>query len=125
MEMKRIPNGTDPQRIPPINLEEGKRTLPQEDLELLSKRLVEGREIILSQWEKVQAGEPRITFDKAVKLWITVMKEYFNGGGTGCAASLAGEQCNDTSEPLPLCWHCDPGEGLPLETRTNEERSET
>ena len=124
MEMKSMPNDTDPQRASPINPEEGKRTLPQEGLETLSKRLVEGRGIILSQWEKVQAGEPRETFDKAVKLWIMVMKKYFHEGGTGCAASLAGEPCTETPEPLPLCWHCDAFEEPPLEARTSEDRTE-
>ena len=125
MEMKSMPNDTDPQRVSPINPEEGKRTLPQEGLETLSKRLVEGRGIILSQWEKVQAGESRINFDEAVKRWITIMKEYYQGRGTGCAASLAGEPCTETPEPLPLCWHCDAFEEPPLEARTSEDRTET
>ena len=97
---------------------------PIPELERVSQRLVKGAGIIREEWKKVEGGADRTTLDKALLLWLELMWGYYHSGGTGCAMSLAGGKCSQRWDPMPLCWHCAGGEGMPPERR-QDEKSQT
>lgn len=82
----------------------------------LSARLAKGAGLIREEWPRVQQGAPRASLDRFLLLWLDLMQDYYHAGGTGCAMSAAGGQCTGSWDPVPLCWSCAGGEGLPPKT---------
>ena len=89
-----------------------------EELEEISWRLWKGASLIEHGWvvcsEEPARKDLRKRLDKLLLLWSDLMGTFYHKAGEGCALALVGvTKCPPTWSPVPLCWHCAGGEGLP------------